>query len=96
MPNCYRCRYASTPSAPNTGALHSQYFRGHSLASETYLNVLQCSFVELVISQRFLCIKGGQRICMHGAPMFDLAVCLQMYCTTEYIAVGFDALRSTI
>ena len=39
--------------------------------------------------------KGWSTV-MHGAPIFHLAACLQMNCTTEYITVGFDALRSTI
>ena len=32
---------------------------------------------------------------MHGVSIFNLTTCLQMYCSTEYIAVGFDVLRST-
>ena len=32
---------------------------------------------------------------MHGVSIFNLTACLQMYCSTEYIAVGFDVLRST-
>ena len=44
--------------------LHSQCFPGNLLASETNLNVLQCSSVDILISWRLLCIKAGQRLCM--------------------------------
>ena len=39
--------------------------------------------------------KGWSKA-MHGLSIFNLTACLQIYCTNEYIAVGFDALRSTI
>ena len=44
--------------------LHSQCFPGNLLASETNLNLLQCSSVDILISWRLLCIKAGQRLCM--------------------------------
>ena len=68
--------------------LHCQYFRGNSLASETPLNV------DFHISKAF--ISKGWSMVMHGVSIFNLAACLQICCNTEYIAVRFDALRSTV
>ena len=68
--------------------LHCQYFRGNSLASETSLNV------DFHISKAF--ISKGWSMVMHGVSIFNLAACLQICCNTEYIAVRFDALRSTV
>ena len=62
---CFQC-HLLTLSLP----LHSQCFRGNSLAIQTPLNVLQWPFVEILISRRIFMYKGWSKV-MHSVSTLN-------------------------